>query len=96
MIDKQEEIINKINELNEVKEYKRLKKILNENLKYQELLQLANKNENDQKEIIEIRKQLFLIPEFKEYIDLDMKLRLFFNKIGKKISSIVSNHTCIR
>lgn len=96
MLEKQEEIIKKINELKEVKEYKKLKEELNKNSKYKELLKQAKEYEYDSKKIIEIRKQLFSIPEFKEYIDLDTKIRLFFNKIGKKITSIVSNHTCIR
>lgn len=93
---KQDEIIEKINELSEVKKYKELKKILNSNEKYNNLLKEAGEYENNRDKIIEIRKELFLIPEFKEYITLDTTLRMYFGKIGKIITNIVSNHTCIR
>lgn len=91
MFEFQEEIINKINRLDDVKRIKELKDILEKNEEYNRLINISPKNN---KELVEIRKELYKIDEVVEYQKLYTKLKLDFNKINNAITSIVSNFTC--
>ncbi len=91
MFEFQEEIINKINRLDDVKRIKELKDILEKNEEYNRLINISPKNN---KELVEIRKELYKIDEVVEYQKLYTKLKLDFNKINNTITSIVSNFTC--
>lgn len=91
MIEKQNEIINKINNLDEVKRLKELKSNLDKNEDYKRLM---SKPITSNKELIEIRKELFKIDDYKEYQELYNKIKLFFLKINGIIVSIVDNKKC--
>lgn len=91
MIEKQEEIIKNINNLDEVKRIKELKENLNSNEIYNSLI---NKKINNKEELIEVRKKLFQIDDFKEYQELYTELKLFFLKINKIIVSVVDKNHC--
>ena len=91
MEEKQKEIINKIKELKELKRIKKLKIKLENNKKYNELI---NKKIDIEEELINVRKELFKINDFKEYQELYTKLKLNFIKISKIISSVISSTDC--
>ena len=91
MIEKQSEIINKINNLDEVKRLKELKRNLDKNEDYKRLM---SKPITSNKELIEVRKELFKIDDYKEYQELYNKIKLFFLKINGIIVSIVDNKKC--
>ena len=91
MIEKQNEIINKINNLDEVKRLKELKRNLDKNEDYKRLM---SKPITSNKELIEVRKELFKIDDYKEYQELYNKIKLFFLKINGIIVSIVDNKKC--
>lgn len=101
MFEKQEKIINMIDNHEKIKEFKRLEKIIKNNKKYNELLNNFNKNKdkyiNDNslnKEIINLRKELFKINEIKEYLKLEKEIRLLTKDISNILTSIIDNHTC--
>ncbi len=101
MFEKQEIIINMIDNHEKIKEFKRLEKIIKNNKKYNELLNNFNKNKdkyiNDNslnKEIINLRKELFKINEIKEYLKLEKEIRLLTKDISNILTSIIDNHTC--
>lgn len=91
MIEKQNKIIEKINNLDEIKKYKSLKEKLKQNEYYQELINTEINNKN---ELVEVRKKLFEIDDFKEYQKLYSKIKLDFQKINKMIISVVDNRIC--
>ena len=91
MIEKQNEIINKINDLKEVKRLKELKRNLDKNEDYKRLM---SKTITSNKELIEVRKELFKIDDYKEYQELYNEIKLFFLKINGIIVSIVDNKKC--
>lgn len=101
MFEKQEIIINMIDNHEKIKEFKRLEKIIKNNKKYNELLNNFNKNKdkyiNDNslnKEIINLRKELFKINEIKKYLKLEKEIRLLTKDISNILTSIIDNHTC--
>ena len=101
MFEKQEKIINMIDNHEKIKEFKRLEKIIKNNKKYNELLNNFNKNKdkyiNDNslnKEIINLRKELFKINEIKDYLKLEKEIRLLTKDISNILTSIIDNHTC--
>jgi cell fate (sporulation/competence/biofilm development) regulator YmcA (YheA/YmcA/DUF963 family) len=101
MFEKQEIIINMIDNHEKIKEFKRLEKIIKNNKKYNELLNNFNKNKdkyiNDNslnKEIINLRKELFKINEIKDYLKLEKEIRLLTKDISNILTSIIDNHTC--
>lgn len=101
MFEKQEIIINMIDNHEKIKEFKRLEKIIKNNKKYNELLNNFNKNKdkyiNDNslnKEIINLRKELFKINEIKEYLKLEKEIRLLTKDMSNILTSIIDNHTC--
>lgn len=91
MFELQEEIIKKINELDDVKKIKKVKEKLSNNKKYNDLV---NKEITSNEELINIRKKLFEIEEFKEYQELYTRLKLEFLKINKIITSLVNEGGC--
>ena len=101
MFEKQEIIINMIDNHEKIKEFKRLEKIIKNNKKYKELVNNFNKNKdkyiNDNslnKEIINLRKELFKINEIKKYMELEKEIRLLTKDISNILTSIIDNHTC--
>lgn len=84
--EKQNKIIEKINNSKDVKRIKYLKKYLINNKEYNNLISLSKKENSN---IIEIRKKLFLIKEYKEYVKLYNKIKLEFLKINNIIISII-------
>ena len=86
-------LIKEIDNTSEVKRFKELTKIIKSNKEYMSLIDKLN-NSNNNEEIIALRKELFKIPEIKEYISLEGDIRLFARKVSKEISEIVEKHTC--
>ncbi len=86
-------LIKEIDNTEEVRRFKELTKIIKSNKEYMSLIDKLN-NSNSNEEIIVLRKELFKIPEIKEYISLESDIRLFAKKISKEISGIVEKHTC--
>ncbi len=96
MIEKVENIIDKINETKEVREIIELRKKLNSNEKYINLMNefLENKksytmNNILDKEIVTLRKELFSIRELNEYLKIQNKLRILSININKILLSIL-------
>lgn len=83
---KQNEIINNIYKTKEVKRLIILKNKLNKNKKYNDLLKKA---EIENPDLIKIRKELFKIDDFKEYMSLYTELKLKFLKINNMITSLI-------
>ena len=95
MIEKEQEIINKIDNSEEIKRFKELEKQIKNNEEYNSLMNDFNKIENpSNEEIIELRKKLFQIEGVKEYLNLEKEIRLFSKKTSNIISSIVDNEQC--
>ena len=95
MLQKQQDIINKIDNSEEIKRFKELEKQIKNNKEYNSLMDEFNKIENpSNEEIIELRKKLFQIEGVKEYLDLEKEIRLFCKKTSNIISSIVDNEHC--
>ena len=98
---KQSEIIENLSNLNEIKRFKKLENIIKNNKKYNDLISNFEKNKNYyeknntlNKEIINLRKELFSIEEIKEYAKLESDIRLLSKNISDIISSIVDNEKC--
>ena len=95
MLNKQQEIINKIDNSKEIKRFKELEKSIKNNKEYNSLMNEFNKIENpSNEEIIELRQKLFQIDGVKEYLSLEQEIRLFSKKTSSIISSIVDNDKC--
>ena len=95
MLQKQQDIINKIDNSEEIKRFKELEKQIKNNKEYNSLIYEFNKIENpSNEEIIELRKKLFQIEEVKEYLDLEKEIRMFSKKTSNIISSIINNEQC--
>ena len=95
MLQKQQDIINKINNSEEIKRFKELEKQIKSNKEYNSLIDEFNKIENpSNEEIIELRKKLFQIEGVKEYLDLEKEIRIFSKKTSNIISSIINNEQC--
>ena len=86
-------LIKEIDNTSEVKRFKELSKIIKSNKEYMSLIDRLN-NSNNNEEIISLRKELFKIPEIKEYVSLESDIRLFAKRLSKEISEIVEKHTC--
>ena len=86
-------LIKEIDNTQEVRRFKELTDIIKSNKEYMKLIDKLNSS-NDNEEIISLRKELFKIPEIKEYISLEGDIRLFARKVSNEISSIVNKHTC--
>lgn len=96
MKEKTKEILRQLDSAQEIKRLKELNKILNSNDKYNNLMKtFVNKKKDyikDNKlneEILNLRKELFNIPEFNEYMKLQTELRLNFIKINNVILSVL-------
>ena len=95
MLQKQQDIINKIDNSEEIKRFKELEKQIKNNKEYNSLINEFNKIENpSNEEIIELRKKLFQIEGVKEYLDLEKEIRMFSKKTSNIISSIINNEQC--
>lgn len=101
MFEKQEKIINNLSNSDEIKRFKELEKNIKNNPKYNELISDFEKNKSRyeeegilNKEIINLRKNLFEIDEVKEYAKLETDIRLLSRKISDIISSIVDTENC--
>ena len=95
MLQKQQDIINKIDNSEEIKRFKELEKQIKNNIEYNSLIDEFNKIENpSNEEIIELRKKLFQIEGVKEYLDLEKEIRMFSKKTSNIISSIINNEQC--
>jgi cell fate (sporulation/competence/biofilm development) regulator YmcA (YheA/YmcA/DUF963 family) len=95
MLQKQQDIINKIDNSEEIKRFKELEKQIKNNKEYNSLIDEFNKIENpSNEEIIELRKKLFQIEGVKEYLDLEKEIRMFSKKTSNIISSIINNEQC--
>lgn len=95
MLQKQQDIINKIDNSEEIKRFKELEKQIKNNKEYNSLIDEFNKIENpSNEEIIELRKKLFQIEGVKEYLDLEKEIRMFSKKASNIISSIINNEQC--
>lgn len=101
MLKKQDEIINELNNSKEIKRFKELEKSIKNNKKYNELINNFNKNKNEyekndtlNKEIINLRKELFKIEEVREYAKIESEIRLFAKQTSDIISSVIKNTTC--
>ena len=95
MINKQQDIINKIDSSEELRRFKELEEQIKNNEEYNSLMNEFNKIENpSNEEIIELRKKLFQIEGVKEYLNLEKEIRLFSKKTSNIISSIVDNENC--
>lgn len=93
MIKGQTKIIEKIDNLDFIKEYKKLKSKLKKDNKY---ILLINKLEKSTSvsDIINIKKELFEIPNFKKIIRLETRIRLLTKEINKTILDTVDNKSC--
>ncbi len=95
MLDKQQEIINKLNNSEEIKRFKELEEQIKNNKEYISLMDEFNSKENPSNEdIINLRKELFKIDGVKEYLNLENEIRLFSKKTSNIISSVVGNEKC--
>ena len=95
MINKQQEIINKIDSSKEIRKFKELEEQIKNNEEYNSLMNEFNKIESpSNEEIIELRKKLFQIEGVQEYLNLEKEIRLFSKKTSNIISSIVDNEQC--
>ena len=95
MLQKQQDIINKIDNSEEIKRFKELEKQIKNNKEYNSLIYEFNKIENpSNEEIIELRKKLFQIEGVKEHLDLEKEIRMFSKKTSNIISSIINNEQC--
>ena len=95
MLQKQQDIINKIDNSEEIKRFKELEKQIKNNKEYNSLIYEFNKIENpSNEEIIELRQKLFQIEGVKEYLDLEKEIRMFSKKTSNIISSIINNEQC--
>ena len=95
MINKQQDIINKIDSSEEIRRFKELEEQIKNNEEYNSLMNEFNKIENpSNEEIIELRKKLFQIEGVQEYLNLEKEIRLFSKKTSNIISSIVDNEQC--
>ena len=86
-------LIKEIDNTYEVKRFKSLSRIIKSNKEYMSKIKKLNSSNNNE-EIISLRKELFNIPEIKEYISLESDIRLFAKKVSNELSSIVKKHTC--
>lgn len=89
--EKQKEIIEKVKELDEVKRLLYLKEKLNKNDLYKHLLEEADEENAD---ILVIRKRLFEIYDFKEYMKISSNLKLLFLRINNIIVSLIDKNSC--
>ncbi|MBO6195664.1 MAG: YlbF family regulator [Bacilli bacterium] len=99
--EKQNKIINDLKELDEVKRFKELELKIKSNEKYKKLISNFDKNKEKyekegilNKEIINLRKELFSMDEVKEYAKLENNIRLLSKRISDIISSIVDTENC--
>lgn len=86
-------LIKEIDNTSEVKRFKELSKIIKSNKEYMSLIDRLNDSNNNE-EIISLRKELFKIPEIKEYVSLESDIRLFAKELSNEISGIIKKHTC--
>lgn len=86
-------LIKEIDNTYEIKRFKILSKLIKSNKEYMAKINKLN-NSNNNEEIISLRKELFNIPEIKEYMSLESDIRLFAKKVSNELSSIVKKHTC--
>lgn len=99
--EKQKRIINNLSSSDEIKRFKELEIIIKNNKEYNKLISDFEKNKYKyeeegilNKEIINLRKKLFMIDEVKEYAKIESDIRLLSKKISSIISSVVSTENC--
>lgn len=97
MIEKQDEIIEKIDNLKQVKRMKELINIIKSDKKYKLLMTEFNQNKDKyvkenilNEQIIILRKKLFEIDELKEYLSIQNDIRLLSININNIIKSIIN------
>lgn len=97
MIEKQDEIIEKIDNLKQVKRMKELVNIIKSDKKYKSLMTEFNQNKEKyvkenilNEQIIILRKKLFEIDELKEYLSIQNDIRLLSININNIIKSIIN------
>ena len=97
MIEKQDEIIEKIDNLKQVKRMKELINIIKSDKKYKSLMTEFNQNKDKyvkenilNEQIIILRKKLFEIDELKEYLSIQNDIRLLSININNIIKSIIN------
>ncbi len=97
MIEKQDEIIEKIDNLKQVKRMKELINIIKSDKKYKSLMTEFNQNKEKyvkenilNEQIIILRKKLFEIDELKEYLSIQNDIRLLSININNIIKSIIN------
>lgn len=96
MKEKTKEILKQLDNTDEIIRLKELNEILNSNDKYNSLMKTFVDNKKDyikdnklNEEILNLRKELFNIPEFNEYMKLQSDLRIQFIKINNIILSVL-------
>ena len=99
--EKQNLIINNLKESDEIKRFKKLEKEIKNSSEYNRLISEFEKNKDLyekknilNKEIINLRKNLFDIDGVKEYAKLENDIRLLSRNISNIISSIVDSEKC--
>ena len=97
MIEKQDEIIEKIDNLKQVKRMKELINIIKSDKRYKSLMTEFNQNKDKyvkenilNEQIIILRKKLFEIDELKEYLSIQNDIRLLSININNIIKSIIN------
>lgn len=97
MKEKTIEILNALDSSDTIKKMRKLKLKLKENKEYNPLINnfIKNKSSYESKdilseEIINLRKKLFNISEFKEYLNLQNELRLLSININNIIMSVLN------